>query len=115
MARKSNLATKTQTSSAGKSSLQPASTARDSMKEISDIRRFYLTFPIRNAVRAELTWTHYRLLLKVERQEARNFYMLESINNNRSTRELERQINSLLYERLALSIATRTASRTRKS
>lgn len=56
-----------------------------------------------NALRSELTWTHYRLLLKVEKEEARNFYMLETVKDNWSTRVLERQINSLLYERLALS------------
>lgn len=56
-----------------------------------------------NALRSELSWTHYRLLLKVEEEAARNFYMLECIENNWSTRELERQINSLLYERLVLS------------
>jgi predicted nuclease of restriction endonuclease-like (RecB) superfamily len=67
------------------------------------MRDFYRTFPKVNALRAELTWTHYRLLLKVEKEEARNFYMLEAIENRWSTRELERQINSLLYERLALS------------
>jgi predicted nuclease of restriction endonuclease-like (RecB) superfamily len=67
------------------------------------MRDFYLTFPKVNALRSELTWTHYRLLLKVEKEEARNFYMLESVKNNWSTRVLERQINSLLYERLALS------------
>ena len=64
---------------------------------------FYLTFQKVNALRSELTWTHYRLLLKVENVEARNFYMLEAVDNNWSTRELERQINSLLFERLALS------------
>jgi hypothetical protein len=67
------------------------------------MRQFYLTFPNSHALRAELTRTHYRLLLKVEKEEARNFYMLESVKNNWSTRELERQINSLLFERLALS------------
>ncbi|MCD6456515.1 MAG: DUF1016 family protein [Methanophagales archaeon] len=67
------------------------------------MRQFYLTFPNSHALRGELTWTHYRLLLKVGKEEARNFYMLESVKNNWSTRELERQINSLLYERLALS------------
>jgi predicted nuclease of restriction endonuclease-like (RecB) superfamily len=67
------------------------------------IRQFYLSFPIRNALRSELSWTHYRLLLRLEKEEARNFYLHEAINNNWSTRELERQINSLLYERLALS------------
>ena len=67
------------------------------------MRDFYLTFPKVNALRAELTWTHYRLLLKADKEEARNFYMLESVKNNWSTRVLERQINSPLYERLALS------------
>ena len=70
---------------------------------LRNIRQFYLTFPKCNALRHELSWTHYRLLLRVEKEEARNFYMIESITNNWSTRELERQINSLLYERLALS------------
>jgi predicted nuclease of restriction endonuclease-like (RecB) superfamily len=64
---------------------------------------FYLNFPILHALRAELSWTHYRILLKVEKQEARDFYMVECISNNWSTRELERQIDSLLYDRLALS------------
>jgi len=67
------------------------------------MRDFYLTFPKVNALRSELTWTHYRLLLKVDKEEARDFYLIEVINNRWSTRELERQINSLLYERLALS------------
>ena len=56
-----------------------------------------------NALRSELTWTHYRLLLRIEKEESRQFYMIESINSNWSTRELERQIYSLLYERIALS------------
>jgi len=50
-----------------------------------------------------LSWTHYRTLLRVEKPEARSFYEIEAIDNRWSARELERQINSLLYERLALS------------
>ncbi len=50
-----------------------------------------------------LSWTHYRTLLRVDRPEARSFYEIEATRNNWSARELERQINSLLYERLALS------------
>ena len=50
-----------------------------------------------------LSWTHYRTLLRVEKPEARAFYEIEAITNNWAARELERQINSLLYERLALS------------
>ena len=67
------------------------------------MRMFYLTFPKCDALRHELSWTHYRLLLRVEKEEARSFYLIEIIKNRWSTRELERQINSLLYERIALS------------
>ncbi len=67
------------------------------------IRNFYLKFSKLNALRSELSWTHYRLLLKIEKENSRQFYLQESINNNWSTRELERQISSLLYERIALS------------
>ena len=54
-------------------------------------------------VREELSWTHYRLLLKVERTDVRKFYMDECIAANWSTRQLERQINSFYYERLLAS------------
>ena len=70
---------------------------------IAYMRQFYLTFPILHAVRGELTWTHYRFLLRVRKDNARAFYEKECIAANWSTRELERQINSLLFERLALS------------
>jgi hypothetical protein len=50
-----------------------------------------------------LSWTHYRTLLRVESADARSFYEIEAIGNNWTARELERQINSLLYERLAKS------------
>lgn len=50
-----------------------------------------------------LSWTHYRTLLRVDKSEARAFYEIEAIENNWAARELERQINSLLYERLSLS------------
>ena len=52
---------------------------------------------------SDLSWTHYRTLLRVDKREARAFYEIEAIQNNWAARELERQINSLLYERLALS------------
>ncbi|MBW2329896.1 MAG: DUF1016 family protein [Deltaproteobacteria bacterium] len=67
------------------------------------MRNFYLAYPKVNALRSELSWTHYRLLLRVEKSEARAFYEAEAVNSRWSTRELERQINSLLFERLALS------------
>ena len=67
------------------------------------MRQFHMTFPILHAMRGELSWTHYRLLLKVEKETARQFYLEEAIASKWSTRELERQISSLFYERLLLS------------
>jgi hypothetical protein len=68
-----------------------------------NMRAFYLAYPKIDALRRELTWTHYRLLLRLEKQQARAFYEIEAANSRWSTRELNRQINSLLFERLALS------------
>lgn len=67
------------------------------------MRQFYLTFPNSHALRGELSWTHYRLLLRVENEKAREFYTEEAIKSNWSTRQLERQINSFFYERLLSS------------
>ena len=62
-------------------------------------------FIINETLHSQLSWTHYRLLLKVENKSARNYYIEESIAGNWSTRQLERQINSLLFERLLMSKA----------
>jgi predicted nuclease of restriction endonuclease-like (RecB) superfamily len=67
------------------------------------MRLFYQKFKNCHALRDELTWTHYRLLLKVEKMSAREFYIQEAIAGNWSTRQLERQINSLFYERILMS------------
>ncbi|MCP1442182.1 putative nuclease of restriction endonuclease-like (RecB) superfamily [Pseudomonas sp. GGS8] len=67
------------------------------------MRDFYQTFPIWNAVRSELSWTHYRRLLRVDNESARHWYMNESALQNWSSRALERQINTLYYERLLAS------------
>jgi predicted nuclease of restriction endonuclease-like (RecB) superfamily len=67
------------------------------------MRLFYKGISIRDAVRHELSWTHYRLLLKVQERKARDFYMRETSLGNWSTRTLERQINSLSYERSSVS------------
>ncbi len=70
---------------------------------LRNMRAFFVTYPIRDALRRELSWTHYRLLLRVDNPAARAFYEAEAVNARWATRELERQINSLLFERLALS------------
>ena len=67
------------------------------------MRQFYLMFPNGHALRDELSWTHYRLLIKVENDNAREFYMQEAVKSQWSTRQLERQINSFFYERLLSS------------
>lgn len=67
------------------------------------MRLVYLAFPIRDALRHELSWTHYRLLCRVSGVEARQFYLVEAIASRWSTRQLERQIHSFLYERLSAS------------
>ena len=73
------------------------------VSNLRKFRQFYLFFPIRSAVWSELTWSHYRALLKVKDEDARNFYMNECVKSNWSTRQLERQINTMYYERLLSS------------
>lgn len=70
---------------------------------ITLFRRFYKMFPILHAVRKQLSWTHYRLLLKIVNDQARAFYQKEAAEQQWSTRTLERQINSFYYERLLTS------------
>ena len=61
------------------------------------MRQFYLVFPNGHALRDELSWTHYRLLIKVENDNAREFYMQEAVKSQWSTRQLERQIWGLCH------------------
>jgi predicted nuclease of restriction endonuclease-like (RecB) superfamily len=70
---------------------------------LRNMRAFFVIYPIRDALRRESSWTHYRLLLRVDDPAARAFYETEAVNARWATRELERQINSLLFERMALS------------
>ncbi|WP_249365843.1 PDDEXK nuclease domain-containing protein [Pseudoalteromonas sp. NEC-BIFX-2020_002] len=70
---------------------------------LRNMRRFYLAFEKRDAVRLELSWTHYRVLLRIDNSTARNWYRDEAILQNWSARALERQIGTLYYERLLSS------------
>jgi len=70
---------------------------------LSYMRQFYIAFPNYHALRDELSWTHYRMLLKVEDVKARQFYLDECAKSNWSTRQLERQINSFYFQRLLSS------------
>jgi predicted nuclease of restriction endonuclease-like (RecB) superfamily len=66
-------------------------------------RQFYRIFPIVHALRAQLNWTQYRLLVSIENEAKREYYIAEAVKNNWSSRQLERQVYSNLYERLLLS------------
>ena len=68
------------------------------ISNLRNMRRFYLAFPIQDALRPELSWTHYRYLMKVNDTEARTFYMEEAVKAGWSSRQLERQINTLYYQ-----------------
>ena len=66
---------------------------------LTNIRKFYLAFPIIDALRQQLSWTHYRLLSRLDSDEKRQFYINEAIASNWNSRELQRQINSLSFNR----------------
>ncbi|MBL1408213.1 DUF1016 N-terminal domain-containing protein [Sphingobacterium faecale] len=73
---------------------------------LRNFRQFYLTYPdIQKcyALRSKLSWTHHRTIMRVENERAREYYIREAEEQNWSTRSLERNINSLYYERLLSS------------
>jgi predicted nuclease of restriction endonuclease-like (RecB) superfamily len=67
---------------------------------LRNIRSFYIAFPIRDALRHELSWTHYRLLSRLDSGEKRAYYLNESLTSNWNSRQLQRQINTLAFERV---------------
>lgn len=73
------------------------------VRHLEQMRQFYRTFPIANALRSQLNWTQYRTLIRIDNEDKRMFYIAESVKNNWNSRQLERQVNSQLYERLLLS------------
>ncbi len=74
-----------------------------SRRNVLDMRRFYLVFPIWQTVSAKLSWSHFIALISISDVSARTFYEKQTTSDNWSVRELQRQINSSLYERMALS------------
>ena len=74
-----------------------------SVRQLAYARQFYRTYPILHAARAKFNWYQYKLLIQIDDNDKREYYELEAANNNWTGRELERQINSSLYERLLLS------------
>lgn len=74
-----------------------------STRNLNLFRQFYRAFPIVHALRAQLSWTHYRKLISIDSEDKREFYIAETIKNHWAARQLERQVDSHLYERLLLS------------
>lgn len=74
-----------------------------SVRQLELCRQFYREYPIANTVCAQLNWSQYKLLIAISDKDKRSYYQLEAVNNAWTKRELERQINSGLYERLLLS------------
>ena len=84
-----------------------------SVQNLENMRKFYLVYAVdsksQSLIRISekgniaLSWTHFLILIRIENREERNFYEIEALNNNWSVRELQRQFNAALYERLALS------------
>jgi len=68
------------------------------LRNLNNMRAFYLAFPIWNAVRTELSWTHYRLISRLETEEKRLYYINQSAENSWNSRELERNIHTLYFE-----------------
>lgn len=75
-----------------------------SSRNLRTMRKFYIMYPIWKTVSAKLSWSHYLELIKIDDVSKRNFYLNECINSRWSVRELQRQRDSLLYERLTISV-----------
>ena len=73
------------------------------IRQIERARQFFLLYPIASALRTQLNWSQYKMLIAISDPDKREYYELEAVNNSWNGRELERQINSQLYERLLLS------------
>lgn len=83
--------------------IQPEFESGFSTRQLERSRQFYRTFPIASTLRTQLNWSQYKLLISIEDKFKREYYLHEAVNNCWTFRELERQVNSSLYERLLMS------------
>ena len=83
--------------------LEPEYGSGFGVRQLEQSRQFYRTYPIANTLSSQLNWSQYRRLIQIEDPDKREYYELESVNGGWTARETERQINSMLYERLLLS------------
>ena len=74
-----------------------------SVRQLEMCRKFYRTYPIANTLCSQLNWSQYKLLIAIPDKDKREYYQLEAVNEGWSKRQLERQISSMLYERLLMS------------
>ena len=79
---------------------------------LTNMRNFYIAFPILDAVRQELSWTHYRLLSRLDSGQKRNYYLHETVDCNWNSRELQRQINALSFERVVKHLPEKSSKPT---
>jgi predicted nuclease of restriction endonuclease-like (RecB) superfamily len=84
-------------------SLEPEYGSGFGVRQLEQARQFYRTYPNANTLRSQLNWSQYRRLIQIEDADKSEYYELESVNNAWTARETERQINSMLYERLLMS------------
>ena len=82
---------------------QPEFGSGFSVRQLERYRQFYRRFPNASALRTQFSWTHYKILISIENPDKRVFYIAEAEKNNWTARQLERQVNSQLFERLLLS------------
>ena len=83
--------------------LEPDYGSGFSVRQLERSRQFYRLYPIASTLRTQLNWSQYKMLMAISEADKREYYELEAVNNSWTARELERQINSQLYERLLLS------------
>lgn len=83
--------------------LEPEYGSGFSKRQIEIIRQFYRSFPIANTLYSQLSWSQYKILIRLDNQDKIDFYIAETVKNNWTVRQLERQVYSNLYERLLLS------------
>ncbi|MCT3777165.1 DUF1016 domain-containing protein [Elizabethkingia anophelis] len=83
--------------------LEPEYGSGFSKRQIELFRQFYRTFPNTNTLYSQLSWSQYKIIIRLESQDKIDFYIAETVKNNWTVRQLERQVYSSLYERLLLS------------
>lgn len=83
--------------------IQPEFGSGFSTRQLERARQFYRLFPIASTLWTQLNWSQYKLLITIDDEAKREYYLHEAVNNCWTARELERQVNSSLYERLLMS------------